>query len=186
MPKTAIPLITVASVSLLALGACEQVTEPDREPDPPETASDDLDIQPTGTVVEVRMIDVDGEPEEAPVQFEPRLITANVGDTIRFIPSSPDHEPASIATMLPDGAQGFDAEPGEPVSYVVTEPGIYGVQCTPHYAAGSVGVIVVEDAGGNGGATRNLGSARAADHPGRANPEFFEIFEEADERGLLD
>lgn len=184
MPKNRAILAT-ASASLLTLAACEQAAEPASEP-PTDVSHGDPEIQSGGTTVEVRMISVDDADEGAPVRFEPRLITARVGDTIRITPTASEHEAASIATMLPEGVDGFEAEPGEPISFVVSEAGIYGIQCVPHYAAGSVGVIVVEGADNDADATANLDKARAADHPGRANPEFFEIFEEADRRGLLD
>jgi len=182
LPKT--PLFSLTFLSLLTLTACEPVAEP--QPDPPPNPTKDVaptpDVEATGTIIEIAMTMREGD-ENGPLrQFSPRLVRAKVGDTIRFVPSSPEHEIASIETMLPEGARGFASEPGEAASYVVPEPGIYGIQCVPHYAAGSVGIIVVEGEG----MTANLEAARTADHPGRANEEFFEVFAEAERRGWLE
>lgn len=182
LPKT--PLLPLTLLSLLTLTACEPGAEPPPEPvpSPAENVAPTPDVEATGTVIEVAMSMREGDENGPLMQFSPRLVRAKVGDTIRFVPSSPEHEVASIETMLPEGARGFASEPGEAVSYVVPEPGIYGFQCVPHYAAGSIGIIVVEGEG----MTANLEDARTADHPGRANEEFFEVFAEAERRGWFE
>jgi pseudoazurin len=43
----------------------------------------------------------------------------------------------------------FKSKINEEFSLTVTEPGLYGVKCTPHFAMGMVGLIQVGDAPAN-------------------------------------
>ena len=183
----------LATASLLALAACgsradEEAAAPaaaTEEPAATETeatpaAAMEPEVEPNGTVIEVQMLtrDPDGGGMQA---FKPSIITAKVGDTIKFIPTDPTHQSSSIAGMLPEGARGWKGEINKEVSYVVPKPGIYGFECVPHYAAGMVGIIVVEGEG----KTANLDAAKAVTHPGLAKGKFEKIFAEAESQGLL-
>lgn len=184
----------LATASLLALAACgsradEEAAAPaataTEEPAAAETeaapaAAMEPEVEPNGTIIEVQMLtrDPDGGGMQA---FKPRLITAKVGDTIKFIPTDPTHQSSSIDGMIPEGARGWEGEINKEVSYVVPKPGIYGFKCVPHLAAGMVGLIVVE----GDGKTANLEAAKAVSHPGLAKGKFEEIFAEAESQGLL-
>lgn len=138
------------------------------------------EVEPNGNVIEIQMLTRD--PEGSGLQvFKPRLITAQVGDTIRFVPTDPTHQSSSIEGMIPDGARGWEGAINEPVEYVVPTPGIYGYKCVPHYAAGMVGLIIVEGEG----MTDNLAAARETSHPGLAGSKFEEIFDQAQAEGML-
>lgn len=139
------------------------------------------DSESAGTTIKVAMLTQDPDDPDVMQIFDPRLVRASVGDTITFVPTDPGHQSSSIEGMIPDGAQGWEGEIGEKVSYVFKEPGIYGFQCVPHYGAGMVGLVIIEGEG----MTDNLESAKAVAHPGLAGRAFIEIFAEARARGLL-
>jgi pseudoazurin len=138
------------------------------------------EVEANGTVHEVQMLTRD--PDGSGLQvFKPRLITAAVGDTVKFVPTDPTHQSSSIEEMIPAGVEGWEGEINKEVSYVLPTPGVYGYKCIPHYAAGMVGMIVVEGEG----MADNLEEAKAVSHPGLAGREFNEIFENAEEEGML-
>ena len=177
---------SIAVVGLLALAACgsradEETAEPAAAPAPAATetaaaaaVAAEPEVEPNGTVIEVQMLTRD--PDGSGMQvFKPRIIKAKVGDTIKFVPTNPTHQSSSIEGMLPEGARGWKGEVNKEVSYVVPKPGIYGFECVPHYAAGMVGIIIVEGEGMDA----NLAAAKAVKHPGLAGKKFEEIFAEA-------
>ncbi len=179
--------LTTAVLAGLA-GCAPQPEEPpavDRTSAAGSEASEPLasgqEVQPNGKIIKIAMLTRDPDDPDTLHVFDPRLIKASVGDTIVFVPTDPDHQSSSIAGMLPEGAQGWEGEINEEVSYVVPRPGIYGYQCVPHYGAGMVGLIVVE----GDGMTDNLEAAQEVAHPGLAGRAFNEIFAEARARGLL-
>lgn len=185
--------VSIAACSLIALAACgsradeepTQATATEPAPTATETeaapaVSQEPEVEPNGTVIEVQMLTRD--PDGSGMQvFKPRLITAQVGDTIRFVPTDPTHQSSSIEGMIPEGTRGWEGEVNKAVEYVVPKPGIYGYKCVPHYSAGMVGLIVVEGEG----KLDNLEAARAMTHQGLASREFGEIFDEAEAQGLL-
>ena len=88
--------------------------------------------------------------------FEPGFVKAVPGDTIRFIPTDKSHNVEAIADILPEGVEPFKSKINEEFTLTVTEPGLYGVKCTPHFAMGMVGLVQVGDA------PANLDAAKAA------------------------
>lgn len=88
--------------------------------------------------------------------FEPAFTRAEPGDTIRFIPTDKSHNVEAIADILPAGVEPFKSRINEEFTLTVTEPGLYGVKCTPHFAMGMVGLVQVGDA------PANLDAAKAA------------------------
>jgi pseudoazurin len=101
--------------------------------------------------------------------FEPDFIRAEPGDTIRFIPADKTHNAESIPGMLPAGAEAFKGKVNEEVTITVTQEGVYGIRCQPHYAMGMVALVAV-------GAPVNLEEAQAVKHPGVAKKRFAAIF----------
>lgn len=184
----------VALTSLFALSACggrtdgetapaeETTAEAPEEAAPAEAAAPaDPEVEANGTVIDINMYTRDPDDSSGLQVFKPRLITAQVGDTVRFIPTDPTHQSSSIDGMIPEGTRGWQGDINQEVSYVLPKPGIYGYQCVPHYAAGMIGMIIVEGEG----MTDNLEAAKAVSHPGLAGREFTEIFEEAETGGML-
>ena len=107
--------------------------------------------------------------EKGTMVFQPDFVQAAPGDTIRFIPTDRTHNAETIAGMLPEGADTFKGKVNEDITITVTEEGVYGIKCLPHYAMGMVALVVV-------GEPVNLEQARAVRHPGVARKRFEDIF----------
>jgi pseudoazurin len=86
--------------------------------------------------------------------FSPALVQARPGDTIRFVPTDPGHNAETIAGMLPAGVTVQRGPMGREFVLRVTQPGVYGVKCAPHYSMGMVALIQVGSADSNVAAVR--------------------------------
>ena len=78
--------------------------------------------------------------------YEPDHLRIAPGDTVRFVPTQSSHNAASVAGLLPAGAEAFKSKLSQPFEQVFSVPGLYGVQCIPHLAMGMVMLIQVGDA----------------------------------------
>lgn len=94
--------------------------------------------------------------------FEPALTKVAVGDTVTFIPTDKGHDAQTLKEILPEGGDTFKGAIGKEVVVTFTVPGVYGVKCTPHFAMGMVGLVVVGDA------PTNLDQAKTAKLPKKA------------------
>ena len=94
--------------------------------------------------------------------FEPAFVKAEPGDTIHFIPTDKSHNVEAIKEILPEGVEVFKSKINEEYVLTVTQPGLYGVKCTPHFAMGMVALIQV------GEAPANLDAAKTAKMPKKA------------------
>jgi len=110
---------------------------------------------------EIQMLNFSSDRQ--PMVFEPAYIEAEVGDTITFVNAMGAHNAQTIDGMTPDGVDGFVGAMNQDVSFTLTEEGVYGIKCLPHYAAGMVALIKVGD-----GPAPNLDEAASVRHPGRA------------------
>ena len=81
--------------------------------------------------------------DEGPMVFQPAFVQAEVGDTITFVPTDKSHDVAAIKGMLPEGVEEFKSKVNEEYVLTVTEPGLYGVRCTPHTPMGMVALVQV-------------------------------------------
>lgn len=126
----------------------------------------------SGTVHEIKMYNADPDNRRERMVFVPDLLVAQPGDTIRFVPSDPSHQSSSIDDMLPDGVEGWKGKINQPVEYTVSTPGIYGYKCVPHYAAGMIGMVVVQ----GDGMADNVDDAKGARHVGLAKKRFDAIW----------
>ncbi|MEZ2128172.1 MULTISPECIES: pseudoazurin [unclassified Sinorhizobium] len=81
--------------------------------------------------------------------FEPALTKVGPGDTVTFIPTDKGHNAETVKDMIPDGAPAFKSKMNETLKVTFDVPGAYLVKCTPHFAMGMVGLIVVGDAPAN-------------------------------------
>ena len=77
--------------------------------------------------------------------YEPEFIQAAPGDTIKFLATSNGHDAVSIAGMAPAGATAFRGKVNEEIAITLTQPGLYGIKCQPHYAMGMVMLVRVGD-----------------------------------------
>lgn len=114
--------------------------------------------------------------EGQPMVFEPTYLEIAPGDTVTFVATDPTHNAQSIPGMLPDGAEGFAGRVNQEISVTLTQEGVYGVKCLPHYGMGMVALIKV-----GGDEPANLAEASAVRHPGRARLAFAELLAEAAE-----
>ncbi|MEM9370218.1 MAG: pseudoazurin [Pseudomonadota bacterium] len=117
---------------------------------------------------------------KARMVFHPRILTVQPGDTVTFIPTDKGHNSASIKGMGPDGGETWDGKVNKEISVTLTKPGFYGYKCTPHEAAGMVGLIIVE----GDGKLDNLDAAKKVKAKGRAKKIWKEIWAEAEKEGL--
>lgn len=101
--------------------------------------------------------------------FQPAFVQAEPGDTILFKATDKSHNAESIDGMLPAGAEAFKSKFNEDFELTVTEEGLYGIKCTPHYAMGMVALIQV-------GAAGNADEAKAVSHRGKATKVFDGLF----------
>ncbi|MCC7321829.1 MAG: pseudoazurin [Rubellimicrobium sp.] len=81
--------------------------------------------------------------EAGPMVFEPAFVQAEPGDVIRFVPVDRGHNVESIEGLLPEGVDAFKGDIDAPYELTVTEEGVYGVKCTPHFGMGMVMLIEV-------------------------------------------
>lgn len=84
--------------------------------------------------------------DNGPMIYEPSFLSIAPGDTVRFVPTQPSHNAATIDGMIPEGAEPFKSKINEDFSVTLTVPGSYGIKCSPHFAMGMVMLIEVGDA----------------------------------------
>lgn len=94
-------------------------------------------------VIEVEML-TRGE-DGARNVFGQELIQAEVGDTIRFVPTQKGHNAQSVRDAVPEGQEAFRGSINQEVDYEVTETGLTAVICLPHQALGMVALVMVGD-----------------------------------------
>jgi len=99
--------------------------------------------------------------------FEPAVVKAKPGDTIRFVATDKGHNAELVAGMAPAGVTLPKGAMSKDVSYTLTAPGVYGFKCLPHYAMGMVAVVQV-----GAGSNRAAVEAVAAKAPGLAKKRF--------------
>lgn len=77
--------------------------------------------------------------------FEPEFIKANVGDTVKFVPTNKGHNAEMIPDLWPEGSAELKGELNQEVVLTVDKPGIYGIKCLPHYPMGMLAMVVAGD-----------------------------------------
>ncbi|KOC28587.1 blue copper protein [Comamonas testosteroni] len=77
--------------------------------------------------------------------YEPEFVKIAPGDSVKFLATSSGHDAVSITGMAPAGATPFRGKTNQEITVTMTEPGLYGVKCQPHYAMGMVMLIQVGD-----------------------------------------
>ncbi|WP_218241384.1 pseudoazurin [Comamonas fluminis] len=77
--------------------------------------------------------------------YEPEFVKIAPGDSVKFLAASSGHDAVSIAGMSPASATPFRGKTNQEITVTMTEPGLYGVKCQPHYAMGMVMLIQVGD-----------------------------------------
>jgi pseudoazurin len=122
-------------------------------------------------VIEVEMLNRNDDGER--MVFSQELIRAEVGDTIRFVPTDKSHNAQSVNDALPAGQEPFRGGVNQEVEYVVTETGLTAVVCLPHQTMGMVALVVV------GNDFSNAGQVLEARIPGKGGDKIAALVEEA-------
>ena len=78
---------------------------------------------------------------EGMMVFEPSVVKAEVGDTIKFIPTDAGHSVASYYT--PEGGTAWKGETGKEVTVTLDKKGTYIYKCDPHAVMAMVGAVKV-------------------------------------------
>lgn len=91
---------------------------------------------------EVRMLNRN---ETGGMPYEPDFLRLAPGDTVRFVPTNPTHNAATMPEMIPSGAKPFKGKIDQQIEVTFTAPGIYGIKCIPHYMMGMVMLVIVGD-----------------------------------------
>ncbi len=77
--------------------------------------------------------------------FEPAFVHAQVGDTLRFVPTDRGHNAEIIDGLIPEGATPFAGKINEEFTVTLDTEGVFGVMCKPHFAMGMVMSVAVGD-----------------------------------------
>jgi pseudoazurin len=104
--------------------------------------------------------------------FEPAVVYAQPGDTIRFVPTDKGHN--STAVVVPDGAEEWKGKLSKEVSVTLDVPGLYAYKCTPHFGLGMVGLVAVGDP------SINLEAVKTARYPGKARQVMADLLAEVE------
>jgi len=105
--------------------------------------------------------------------YSPEFLQVEPGDTIKFVNGDPGHNAATIEGAVPAGGETFTGKINEEIEVTLTEEGLYGYKCTPHYTLGMVGLILVGDE------APNLDALAEQRFPGRAGRRMESLIEEA-------
>lgn len=98
---------------------------------------------PTITLAETHEVHMLNRGESGPMVYEPPYLKIEPGDTVRFLPTQPSHNAATIDDMIPEGAEPFKSQINEVLEVTFDQAGSYGIKCSPHYAMGMVMLIEV-------------------------------------------
>ena len=81
------------------------------------------------------------------VVFEPKNITINVGDTVKWVNEEGYHNVNGTTKTYPKNPESFGNKVGSGWTYkfTFTKPGIYNYQCDPHLSADMVGTVKVKE-----------------------------------------
>ena len=77
--------------------------------------------------------------------FHPAVAKISVGDKIKFAATDKGHNSQSNKDVMPDGAAEWKSKISKDIDVTFDVPGVYAYHCTPHRAAGMVGLVLVGD-----------------------------------------
>ncbi len=122
--------------------------------------------------VEIDMLNKD---ETGNMVFHPAFVRAAPGDQIVFKAVSKIHMVKSINSMAPEGATPVVGPMGADKTITLTQEGVYGFECLPHYGMGMVALVEV-------GKPVNETAAKVAAEsaPSQAKARFTKLFAQLD------
>lgn len=106
--------------------------------------------------------------------FSPDILEIKPGDSVTFVPTDTGHNSAAKRGMVPEGVERWNSPLDKEFTVTLTEPGVYGYICVPHYEVGMVGLIVVRENPTD--EIPNLKKAKKVRHPGMAKKAFKALF----------
>lgn len=106
--------------------------------------------------------------------FTPDILEIKPGDSVTFVPTDLGHNSAAKRGMVPEGVARWNSPLDKEFTVKLTEPGVYGYICVPHYELGMVGLIVVREKPTD--EIPNLAKAKKVRHPGAAKKAFRNLF----------
>ena len=74
--------------------------------------------------------------------FEPDVVKAAVGDTVKFVPTDKGHNAVTMPEIWPEGAGEIQGELNQEIVLTLDKAGVYGIKCLPHYPMGMIALIV--------------------------------------------
>lgn len=101
-----------------------------------------LGISAAADAKEYKVAMLNSGPDGA-MTFSPAYLKIAPGDDILFVAQDKGHDAQSIAGLAPGGATAFTGAISQDVKVKFTKPGLYGYECTPHFAMGMVGLVQV-------------------------------------------
>jgi pseudoazurin len=104
--------------------------------------------------------------------FEPAFVQIQPGDTVTFVSVDKGHNVESIKDLIPEGAEPFKSKPSDTFAVTFDVPGAYAIKCTPHFAMGMVGLVLVGDE------LTNLDTIKAAKFPKKVSERFEAVYTE--------
>ena len=102
-------------------------------------------LLPLSAMAEVHEVQMLNRNDTGPMPFEPDYLVIQPGDTVKFLASTPGHNAATIAGMIPEGGEKFIGKINEEIEVTLDAAGIWGIKCSPHYTMGMVMLIQVGD-----------------------------------------
>ncbi len=97
-------------------------------------------ISALADTIEVKMLN---RGETGNMVFEPHFVSAQIGDTVVFLPTDRGHNAETVDGMVPEGQDAFVGGINEEIAIELTADGMIGVKCKPHLGMGMVMVIQV-------------------------------------------
>ncbi len=128
-------------------------------------------------VFDVLMLNNDPDNPRKRNLFKPAFLHIKPGDQVRFVSTDLGHNTASIDGLIPSDAESWKSELSKDVTLTFEKEGVYGYKCSPHYALGMVGLIVV------GSPDPNEAEFKAKKMPRRAAKKFKKMFKELASEG---
>lgn len=74
--------------------------------------------------------------------YDPAVVFIQPGETVVWT-NMAGHDSVTIDGLVPDGASSWNIPMGQNGSATLDVEGVYVYKCTPHYAMGMAGVVVV-------------------------------------------
>lgn len=103
-------------------------------------------VTPALVAAETHEVQMLNRGEAGAMVFEPRFVAAEVGDTVKFVPTDKGHNAESTDGMVPEGQDEFASKINEEIEIELTSEGVLGVNCKPHFGMGMVMVVQTGDA----------------------------------------